>query len=163
MTEPLQHQVPVMKKRAPTLYAIIAIKLLKGLILLLLGLGALSLAGQDLDARFDQFLRVIHLDPEKKFFADVGNKLQHITPSNMRGVAIGTMLYSIFSLVEGVGLIFRLRWVGWIVIGESLFFIPLEVYDLLHGYSGVVFGILILNVFIVWYLLANKERLFKHH
>ena len=151
------------RKRAPTLYLIIAIKLVKGILLLAIGFGVLSLMGQDLDARFDQFLRWIHLDPEKKFFADLGVKLQRITPANIRGVGIGTMLYSLFSIAEGIGLIFRLRWVGWIVIGESLFFIPLEVYELMRGFSGTVFGILILNIVIVWYLLKNKDRLFKHH
>jgi uncharacterized membrane protein (DUF2068 family) len=151
------------KARAPTLYAIIAIKLVKGLLLLAIGLGLLSLIGQDLDARFDQFLRWIHFDPEKKFFAELGDKLQEVTPANIKGVGIGTMLYSLFSLVEGVGLILRLRWVGWIVIGESLFFIPIEVYELIKGFSGVVFGILLINIVIVWYLLKNKDRLFKHH
>jgi uncharacterized membrane protein (DUF2068 family) len=151
------------KKGAPTLYLIIAIKLLKGLLLLLLGLGVLALVGQNLDQRFDEMLRWIHFDPEKRFFAELGNKLQKITPSNLRGVAIGTMLYSIFSFVEGVGLMFRLRWIGWAVIGESLFFIPIEIYDLLEGFSGVVLVILLVNVLIVWYLLRNKERLFKHH
>ena len=151
------------KQRAPTLYLIIAIKLLKGLVLLAAGLGLLSLTGQDLDARFDQFLRWVHLDPEKKFFSELGVKLQTITPANIRGVGIGTILYSLFSLLEGVGLIFRLRWVGWLVIGESIFFIPLEVYDLMAGFSKVVFAILLLNIGIVWYLLRNKERLFRHH
>jgi uncharacterized membrane protein (DUF2068 family) len=89
--------------------------------------------------------------------------LQKITPANVRGVAIGTVLYSLFSLVEGVGLIFRVRWIGWVVIGESLFFIPIEVYDLMAGFSAIVFGILALNIVIVWYLLKNKDRLFKHH
>lgn len=151
------------RKRAPTLYVIIAIKLLKGLALVAVGLGFLSLIGQDLDARFDEFLRWIHLDPERKFFAELGGKLQRISPANVRGIGIGTVLYSLFSLMEGVGLIFRLRWVGWLVVGESLFFIPIEVYDLLHGFSMVVLSILVLNIFIVWYLLQNKERLFKHH
>lgn len=149
--------------RAPTLYVIIAIKLLKGIVLVAVGLGFLSLIGQDLDARFDEFLRWVHLDPEKRFFAELGGKLQKLSSSNLRGVGIGTLLYSVFSLVEGVGLIFRLRWIGWVVIGESLFFIPIEVYDLMHGFSKVVLGILVLNIFIVWYLLQNKERLFKHH
>ena len=151
------------RRRAPTLYLIIAIKLLKGLVLLLLGLGVLALVGQDLNERFDEMLRWIHFDPEKTFFAELGDKLQKVTPANMRGVAIGTMLYSIFSFVEGVGLIFRVRWIGWVVIGESLFFIPIEVYDLLKGFSSVVLVILTINVLIVCYLLRNKERLFKQH
>ena len=161
------------KTRAPTLYAIIGLKLLKGLLLVAIGFGLLSLTrphspseranGQDLDARFDQFLRVIHLDPEKKFFFDLGERLKTIAPGNIKGVGIGTMLYSLFSLVEGVGLIFRLRWVGWIVIGESLFFIPIEVYDLMAGFSSVVLVILLINVVIVWYLLNNRHRLFRQH
>ncbi len=148
--------------RAPTLYAIIAVKLLKGILLLLFGLGVLSLVGENLNARLDSFLRWIHLDPENQFFAELGRRLQRITPANLRGVAIGTMLYSLFSLVEGVGLLFRLRWVGWVVIGECLFFIPIEVYDLVQGFSTTVFVILLLNILIVWYLLRNKERLFRH-
>lgn len=149
--------------RAPTLYVIIAIKLVKGLVLLAIGFGLLTVTGADLDARFDQFLRWIHLDPERKFFAEFGDKLQQIAPENIRSVGIGTMLYSLFSLTEGVGLIFRLRWVGWLVIGESIFFIPLEVYDLMHAFSGVIFAILIINIGIVWYLLRNRHRLFRHH
>jgi len=151
------------KGRAPTLYVIIAIKLLKGILLLLLGFGVLSLIGQDLDARFDQFLRWIHLDPEKKFFAELGTHLQKITPANLRIAGIGTVLYSLFSLVEGVGLVFRLAWVGWIVIGESLFFIPIEVYDLMRHFSTTVLIILFINIVIVLYLLKNKDRLFRHH
>ncbi len=161
MAEKKKEVVP--KGRAPTLYAIIAIKLLKGLLLLLFGLGVLTLVGQDLDKRFDQLLVWIDLDPEKKFFADLGHKLKEISPANVRGVAIGTMLYSIFSFVEGIGLIFRVRWIGWVVIGESIFFIPIEVYELMKHFSGVVFSILIVNIVIVWYLLKNKNRLFKHH
>ena len=56
------------KKRAPTLYLIVAIKLTKGIALLLLALGVFSLANKDLADLFDQFLRWVHLDPERKFF-----------------------------------------------------------------------------------------------
>src|SRR5436190_23334977 len=113
MTELEKNSMP--PKRAPTLYAIIAIKLLKGVILLTIGLGLLRLVGEDLDARLDQFLRWVHLDPEKKFFAELGDRLQKISPAHIRGVGMGSLLYSLFSLVEGSGLVFRLRWVGWIV------------------------------------------------
>jgi uncharacterized membrane protein (DUF2068 family) len=150
------------RNRAPTLYAIIGIKLLKGLALLLFGLGVYRLAGQHLDERFLEFIKWIKFDPETQFFAELEEKLKHITPTNVRGVAVGTMLYSIFSFVEGVGLISRVRWIGWVVIGESMFFIPIEAYDLMRGFSFVVFVILLINIWIVWYLLKNKERLFKH-
>ena len=72
------------------------------------------------------------------------------------------MCYSLFSLVEGIGLIFRVSWAGWMAIGESVFFIPIEVYDLLHNFRWKVVGILALNILIVWYLFQNRHRLFKH-
>jgi uncharacterized membrane protein (DUF2068 family) len=157
-----EKQQPV-KKKAPALYAIIAIKLLKGSLLLAIGLGVYHLIGQNLDARLDQFLRLIHLDPEKKFFSDLGDRLLLITPLNMKRLAVGTILYSMFSLIEGIGLIFRMPWAGWLAIGESGFFIPIEIYELSHRFSATVFVILLINIWIVWYLLQNRHRLFKHH
>ena len=44
------------RKRAPTLYAIIVIKLVKGLVLLLLALGVYSLADNDLNHDYRSLL-----------------------------------------------------------------------------------------------------------
>jgi uncharacterized membrane protein (DUF2068 family) len=151
------------KKRAPTLYVIIAIKLIKGLLLLLLGLGVYSLSDNNLPAEFRALLQTLHIDPEKKFFTELAEKISRITASNVRFVAGGTMLYSLFSLVEGAGLMFRVSWAGWLVIGESMFFIPIEIYELMHHFSWGVICILGLNVLIVWYLVQNRSRLFRHH
>jgi len=166
---------PVAKKRAPTLYFIIVIKLVKGTLALLLAFGVYKLAGRDLGNLFDQALRVIHLDPENRFLSDIGDKLENITPSNVKWVATGTFLYSLFSLVEGIGLIFRVPWAGWMAIGESAFFIPIEIFELVHrhelvrrgelhpGFAWKLSIILGLNILIVWYLFQNRARLFRHH
>jgi len=60
-------------------------------------------------------------------------------------------------------LIFRLRWAVWLVIGESGFFIPIEVLELIHHPSWILFFVLAVNVFIVWYLFANRTRIIKQH
>ena len=151
------------KKRAPTLYVIIAIKLLKGLALILLAFGVYNLTDNNLPEDFRSLLQSLHLDPESKFFAGLEGKIAQITPGSIRWFAAGTFLYSLFSLVEGVGLTFRASWAGWLVVGESVFFIPIEIYDLLPGFSWPVFVILLINIWIVWYLLANRRRLFRHH
>lgn len=165
------------KNRAPTLYFIITIKLIKGSLALAIAFGVYKLAGHDLQDLFDRFLRFIHLDPENRFLSDIGDKLDEVTPANVRWVATGTFLYSLFSLVEGIGLIFRARWAGWLTIGESAFFIPIEIFELVHhhglvqrgmaqehhGFYWKVGSILAVNILIVWYLLQNRARLFKHH
>lgn len=151
------------KRRAPTLYVIIAIKLVKGLSLLLLGLGVYQLSDNNLPDEFRKLLELFHLDPEKKFFTDLAENIRGVTPGKMVWLARGTVFYSLFSLVEGVGLIFRVPWAGWLAIGESAFFVPIEFYELLHRFSWTVFVILGLNVLIVWYLFQNRQRLFRHH
>lgn len=155
--------IPFQKKRAPTLYAIIAFKLLKGALLLLLALGVYSLSDNNLPVEFRAFLRFFHLDPEKKFFIELAQRIARITADGMVWISIGTGLYSLFSLVEGVGLIFRGGWAGWLAIGESAFFIPIEVRELLHRSSLVLWLILLLNAVIVVYLFVNRNRLFRHH
>ncbi len=163
-TDGISGEVEFRKGRAPTLYFIITIKLLKGTLLVLLALGFYSLSDNNLPEEFRRVLDILHIDPEKKFFADLAAKLGHITPANVISFAVGTGLYSLFSLVEGVGLIFRVSWAAWLAIGEAAFFIPIEVYELVHnGLSLTVAAILALNILIFWYLLANRHRLFRHH
>lgn len=164
------------KQRAPTLYFIIVTKLAKGVLALLLAFGAYKLAGRDLQDLFDRALHFIHLDPENRFLSDIGDRLDQITPANVRWVATGTFLYSLFSLVEGIGLMFRVPWAGWLTIGESAFFIPIEIFELVHhhelikrgvttshGFTWKIAIILGLNILIVWYLFQNRARLFRHH
>lgn len=168
----------VQKNRAPTLYFIILVKLGKGFLLLLLAFGVYKMAGKDLSGIFDHVLRFIHLDPENRFLSEIGDSLDKITPSNVRLVATGTFLYSLFSLIEGVGLMFRASWAGYLAIGESAFFIPIEIFEMARHHDLARQGLLInphsgfywklsvilgLNILIVWYLYQNRARLFKHH
>jgi len=160
------------KKRAPTLYAIIAIKLLKGLLFVALAIVAYTLSDNDLPAEYRNFLHVLRFNPERKFWADLAVQVGQLTEQKVLWTAAGTLIYSMFSLVEGIGLIFRVSWAGWLAIGESAFFIPIEIYELVRqtapgrvrpGHPVAVLVILTINIVIVWYLLQNRHRLFRHH
>ncbi len=157
------------KKRAPMLYFIVVIKLIKGGALLLLALGILSQANKDLPDLFNQFLQWVHLDPERSFFTAIADWLGTITPANVREVASGTFLCGLFLLVLGLGLAFRAKWAIWLAIGESAFFIPIEIFELVrrpespHHHPVGLSIVLAINVIIVWYLYANRNRLFRHH
>jgi len=151
------------KRRAPTLYLIIVGKLIKGLLALALAFGILRLIGRDLSDLFGRLVMWFHLDPENRFFSEIGDRLDQITPANVRWVAVATFFYSLISFVEGIGLMFRFSWAGWLAIGESAFFIPIEVRELVRHPHWFVFGVLAFNVLIVWYLYANRSWLFRHH
>jgi uncharacterized membrane protein (DUF2068 family) len=178
------------KNPAPTLYLIAVCKLAKGAFLVLVAAGIYSLAGKDLQADFDRFLEWVRFDPEHSFFRSISESLADITPGNVRGAALATFLYGIFLLVGGTGLAIRAKWAIWLTIGESAFFIPIEIFELLphpkrtpgeplddqpvppvpmpphHLITDREIGlsvVLALNIIIVWYLLKNRQRLFKHH
>jgi len=160
------------KKRAPTLYVIITIKILKGLLFVALAVMAYTLSDNDLPAEYQNLLHHLRLNPERKFWADLARQVGQLTEGRVLWAAAGTLVYSMFSLVEGIGLMFRISWVGWLTIGESAFFIPIEIYELLHigprgqprsGHPITLLVILALNIFIVWYLFRNRQRLFRHH
>ena len=151
------------KKRAPTFYAIIAFKLLKGSLFVALAITAYTLSDNDLPAEYRGLLHHLRLNPERKFFADLAVQVGKLTEAKVLWAAAGTLCYSLFSLVEGVGLIFRVSWAGWLAIGESAFFIPIEIHELVKNPVLPVFLVLALNVVIVWYLFRNRHWLFRHH
>jgi uncharacterized membrane protein (DUF2068 family) len=85
----------------------------------------------------------------------------------------------LFLIVLGSGLAFRAKWAIWLAIGESAFFIPIEIFELArrrapasleharpdlfpHPKIGLLI-VLALNILIVWYLLKNRQRLFRQH
>jgi uncharacterized membrane protein (DUF2068 family) len=164
-------------KRAPTLYIIVIGKLVEGILLLLAAGSIYLLAQKNLPDLFDQFIRWIHLDPEGRFFNAISDQLDTVTPRNVHMVASWLFLYGVFKTIGGLGLAFRLPWAVWLAIGESAFFIPIEIFELIrpHGpeseshphamFEHPKLGIsivLAINVLIVWYLFRNRHRLFRH-
>jgi uncharacterized membrane protein (DUF2068 family) len=164
-------------KRAPTLYFIVAVKLVKGVAALLLALGSYSLTDNNLPEDFRSLLEFFHIDPEKRFFLELADRVADITPNNLKWLAAGSVIYGLFMLLQAGGLIFRVSWIVWLVIGESAFFIPIEIFELVrkhapaaenhphlftHPKIGVAI-VLAVNVAIVWYLFKNRARIIRHH
>jgi len=161
-------QQPV-KKRAPTLYGIIVFKLAKGVIFIALAIAAYRLSDDDLPVVLQSVLHFFRIQPDTQFWASLAGKLSAMTETKMLWTAAGLFLYSLFGWVEGIGLIYRVSWAGWLAICESAFFIPLELLEIEHHYAvkhHVSWGIVVLmavNIWIFFYLLANRKRLFRHH
>lgn len=161
-------------KRAPTLYFIVGIKLLKGVTALLLAFSAFSLTDNNLPEDFRKLLEFFHLDPEKKFFLEIANRLSEVTPANLNWLGDVSIAYGLFMLVQAVGLACRVSWAVWLVILESAFFIPIEVFELVrrhvptpdhphliaHPRIGVAI-VLLINIAIVWYLFRNRARIIR--
>lgn len=151
------------KRGVAGLYSVIGIKLGKALLLLGLAAGIFSLLGDDLRVESDRLARWLRQDPEDQFWLALADKLRAVTPAGIRWLASGTLMYSGLLFVESVGLVLRAGWAAWLAIGETAFFIPVEVVELVRQFRLGVLALLVVNLLIVVYLARNRDRLFRHH
>ena len=126
--------VTLKRKRAPTLYIIGAGKVLKGLLFIAVAITAYNLSDNDLPSDYLHWLHVLRFNPERKFWSDLAVRVGNLTEHQVQQFAVGSLIYSLFSLVEGVGLLRRIKWIGYLSIGESAFFIPIEIHHLIDRY-----------------------------
>jgi uncharacterized membrane protein (DUF2068 family) len=161
-----------LRRRAPTLYAIIFFKMFHGLLFFGVGVLIYFQAAHDLPMEWQQLMArpfVHHLferlriHPENRFFERIAAQIANVTEPQMHHLAIGTMLYSLFPMVEGIGMLYRAGWAGWLAIGQSAFFVPIEMFEMAKKFSFYMLLLMIVNILIVWYLYANRNALFHHH
>lgn len=143
-------------------------RFVRGLLLVALAYGIYRFDGSRsaLQQVFDQYLPLLRPIADKLGvdLQDAGPvklieealKLQH---STLVMVSIGVLAYGGLQLLEGVGLWLMRRWGEYVaVVGTSLF-IPLEVYELVHGVTWLRLAALLVNLAAVVYLVWTK-RLF---
>src|SRR5260370_37045222 len=71
-------------KVAPTLYFIIALKILKGLLFVGLAFTAYMLSDNDLPAEYQHWLHIIRANPERKLWADLAIQIGNLTEAKIR-------------------------------------------------------------------------------
>jgi len=133
-------------------------KLLKGLLLVAVGVGALKLLHKDVAAVIDHWVELLRVDPDNRFIHRLFLKVVHVSPRQLKELSIGTFFYASLLLTEGVGLLTRRRWAEYFTVITTAVFIPLEVYELVHKVTLVRIAVTLLNVAIVWYLVRRIRK-----
>lgn len=77
----------------------------------------------------------------------------------VRLVGLGLVLYGVLQIIEGIGLWGGWRWAEYLAVVATSAFIPLEIYELAHKPTPLKAAALVMNVFVVIYLVW-KGRLF---
>ncbi len=148
------------RERAPTLYAVVGYKLLKGVVLLMFAVAVFALRNGNVQEEFSRVLIGLGPIAQRGELEATAETVRSISPMTIQLIAVGSLLYGAFSIVEGAGLFLRAEWAGWMAIVESVVFIPWGFWDLAQQFSFFVSVALILNVGIVWYLYRKRRRLF---
>ncbi len=150
MTEPKAH--------GRGLRLIAAFKLLKGLALLALGIGALKLVHKDVEAIVVHWINVFQVDPHSHYLQLLLAKLSILDDRRLKELSVGTFIYSGLFLTEGIGLALGRRWAEYLTIVSTASLLPLEVYELAkHASFGKGLALLI-NLAVVVYLILELRR-----
>lgn len=137
---------------------IAAFKLLKGLALLALGIGALKLLHKDVEALVEHWINIFQVDPNGHYVRLVLAKLSILDDRRLKELSVGTFFYSAVFLTEGTGLALGKRWAEYLTIISTASLLPLEIYELAkHASVGKVLA-LVINVAVVTYLVFELRR-----
>jgi uncharacterized membrane protein (DUF2068 family) len=140
------------------LLVIAAFKLLKGLALLAVGIGAHTLIDKDLVAVVDHWVNVFRVDPNNHYLHALLERFTDLSPQRLRELSFGTFFYAALLLTEGVGLALRKRWAEYFTIIATSSFIPLEIYEIFRRANVTKVVLLLINVAVVWYLVLELRR-----
>ena len=142
---------------------IAAFKLLKGLALLALGIGALHLLHKDVEAIVEHWINVFQVDPHGHYMHLLLAKLSILDDKRLKELSVGTFIYSAIFLTEGIGLALAKRWAEYLTIVSTASLLPLEIYELAkHASPGKVLALAI-NLAVVAYLIFELRRFPKKH
>ena len=149
------------RKSSSGLLLIGVFKLLKGLLLVAVGFGALRFLHKDLGVSVHHWVQVLRVDPENRFIHALLAKVLAVSPKQLRELSAGTFVYASILLTEGIGLLLRKHWAEYFTIISTGIFIPLEVYELAKHFTGVKLLVLVINlaivVYLIMHLLAHRE------
>jgi uncharacterized membrane protein (DUF2068 family) len=96
--------------KSTTLFAIAVFKIVKGLLLLAVGIGAIKLLHRDLAETITRWVEILRVDPDNRFIHGVLTKVLAVTPQQLRAASAGTLIYAALLFTEGIGLLLRKRW-----------------------------------------------------
>jgi uncharacterized membrane protein (DUF2068 family) len=124
----------------------------KGLLVLLVGFGLLTVVDQDTQQLAEELVRTLHLNPAKRLpriFLDAAERASDVRLWMLAAFAFG---YSMLRLGEAYGLWFGKRWAEWFAVGSGALYIPFEAYALWERATWVRGATLTANIAIVTYV-----------
>ena len=133
-------------------------KLLKAILLIALGVGAIKLLHRDVADTLTRWVHAVRFDPDNRYVHAALTRAFSVTHKQLRELSAGTFLYAALFATEGTGLLLRKRWAEYFTIVTTALFIPLELYEIAHHFTPVKVVVTLINVLIVAYLVARVRK-----
>jgi uncharacterized membrane protein (DUF2068 family) len=131
---------------------------LKGLLVILAGVGLLAFVHRDAQAFAEHLVRHLHLNPARHYprvFIEAAGRL---TNARLWMLATGAFAYSSLRFAEAYGLWRARPWAEWIGIVSGGVYLPVEVIALVRKPTILKAALLVLNALLVAYLSVIRYR-----
>ena len=143
-----------MKTSDTRLIRLIALfKLLKALLLIAVGLGALHLLHRDIASVLAHWVKMFGVNPGGRYVDRAIQNAVALTPNTIRGLGVGSFIYAGLFLTEGIGLWLLKRWAQWFTIIMTSSLIPVAIYEIYRHPTALKVLALIINVAVVGFLV----------
>ena len=124
----------------------------KGVLVMLVGVGLLTLIHQDVEEVAERIASHLHLNPASHYPQIFINAASKLTDGHLWLFASLAFAYAIFRFVEAYGL-WRMRpWAEWLALISGFIYIPVEIYELIQRVTWPRMLLLTFNVGIVLYM-----------
>jgi uncharacterized membrane protein (DUF2068 family) len=130
-------------------------KLFKALLLIAVGIGAITFLHKDVASTVMHWTQVLRVDPDNRFVHGILVKIFRVTPKQLKELSVGTILYAGLFATEGLGLLLRQRWAEYFTIVTTSGLIPLEIFELARHFTVTKLAVALVNALIVLYLVAR--------
>ncbi|HZL37171.1 MAG TPA: DUF2127 domain-containing protein [Tepidisphaeraceae bacterium] len=144
-------------------------KLLKASLLLIIAVEAHRLIRQNLPDTIVHWAHALRIEPDNAHLHKLLSRVTGISPRRLRAISIGTFFYAALFATEGVGLVLRKRWAEFLTVISTALLLPVEAYEIFHGYHRAVkIIVLLLNAAVLVYLIVrlredHNDRLRSRH
>jgi uncharacterized membrane protein (DUF2068 family) len=140
------------------LIVIAVFKLLKGVALIALGLGAFKLLDRTTVDRLTNWLLHFSLSTGKHVVDRLIDVLSKLTQRRAAAVGLGAIGYGSLFMVEGIGLWKGKRWAEYLTVVATGLLIPFEIYEVAKRLTGLRLLALVINLAAVIYLVFRLRH-----
>jgi uncharacterized membrane protein (DUF2068 family) len=143
---------------AAGLRTIAVLEALKGLLILLLGLGALTLLHKDVERAAEGLLMHLHLNPDRRIAHAILHAASRMTDGSLWGIAAAAVAYTAVRFTEAWGLWHRRVWAEWFALLSGMLYLPWEIVKIIEKPNRIHAMMLLGNLIILAYMAHIRFR-----
>lgn len=143
------------------LRAIATLEATKGVLVVLIAGGLLTLLHRDVPATVEHVLAHLHIHADRRIGHALIDAFSHVTDGRLWTIAGACLLYAAARFTESYGLWNRRVWAEWFALLSGALYLPWEILRVLERGSLLHWAIFLVNLAIVLYMLYVRVAAFQ--